>query len=151
MEKKKNHRILLAEDNEDDYLLVRDAFGENGLPVELLWVKDGEELMDYLFRRGRYARPESAPAPELVLLDLKMPKKNGLEALKEMKAHPALRRIPVVAFSTSGSEEDIRAAYDLGINAYVRKPIGYVLFTEAVKTIYDFWFGLSKCAAGEAR
>ena len=130
-----SHKILVAEDSDDDFLLIQDAFTENGLPVELIWVRDGEELMDHLSRKS---------APELILLDLKMPKKNGLEALKEIKADPALRRIPVIAFSTSASEEDVRAAYDLGVNAYVKKPVGFVLFTEAVQKIYDFWIGLSR-------
>lgn len=101
------HQIVIAEDNEDDYLLTRDAIQEAGLPMELAWVKDGEELMSYLRRQ---------PA-ELILLDLNMPKKSGKEALKEIKASPLLRRIPVVAFTTSGSEMDIEATFDLGINS----------------------------------
>jgi CheY-like chemotaxis protein len=138
------HKILVAEDSEDDFLLIRDAFAENDLPVELLRVNDGEELLDYLFRRGPFASAGSAPAPELILLDLKMPRKNGLEALKEIKADPVLKRIPVIAFSTSGAEQDIRQAYDLGINAYVKKPVGFVLFSEAAKAIFEFWLRLAR-------
>ena len=149
VDKPKNHRILLAEDNEDDYLLIRDAFEETGLPVEIRWVRDGEELLDYLLRRDDYAKPGSAPIPGLILLDMKMPRKNGLEALKDIKAHPRLRLIPVVALSTSSAEEDIRAAYDLGINAYVKKPVGFVLFLEAMEAVYNFWFKLAKRAVEE--
>lgn len=126
---------MIAEDNEDDYLLMRDAFQENELHADLEWVKDGEELM---------TRLRSAPYPELILLDLKMPRKNGLEALSEIKADAKLRLIPVVILSTSNSETDIKKCYELGANSYVQKPVGFVLFAEAVQTIYDFWFSISK-------
>jgi len=151
MDKRKNSKILVAEDSDDDFLLIRDAFEENAVPVDLAWVKDGEELLDYLYRRGPYQKPGSATVPELILLDLNMPKKNGFEALKEIKADAQLRRIPIIVLSTSGSDEDIHKAYELGINAYVRKPIGFVLFAEAMKTIYDFWFGISRRDNGETR
>ena len=131
---KKNHQILLAEDNEDDYLLTRDAMQEAELPVDLVWVKDGEELMNYLRRQST----------ELILLDLNMPKKGGKEALREIKASPLLRRIPVVAFTTSGSEEDIEATFDLGINSYIQKPVGFDNFVRTMKTLYDYWFTVSK-------
>ena len=151
MDKRKNNKILVAEDSDDDFLLIRDAFEENGVPVDLAWVKDGEELMDYLYRRGPYQKPGSTTVPDIILLDLNMPKKNGFEALKEIKADAQLRRIPVIVLSTSGSDSDIHKAYELGINAYIRKPIGFVLFAEAMKTLYDFWFGISKRADGETR
>lgn len=151
MDKRKNNKILVAEDSDDDFLLIRDAFEENAVPVDLAWVKDGEELLDYLHHRGLYQEPGSAVVPDLILLDLNMPKKNGFEALKEIKADALLRRIPIIVLSTSGSDEDIHKAYELGINAYIRKPIGFVLFAEAMKTLYDFWFGISKRADGEKR
>ena len=135
-------RILVAEDNEDDYVLIRDAFEENALAVEFSRVKDGEELMDYLSKRT---------APDLILLDLKMPRKNGLEALQEIKADPQLRLIPVIALSTSASEKDIRDAYSFGVNAYVKKPVGFTLFVDAAKRIYDFWFALARRPQTEHR
>jgi CheY-like chemotaxis protein len=131
---KKNHQILVAEDNEDDYLLARDAIREARLPVDLAWVKDGEELMIYLGRQF----------PELILLDLNMPKKSGKEALREIKASLLLRRIPVVALTTSGSEEDIEATFDLGINSYIQKPVGFERFVSTMKALYDYWFVISK-------
>lgn len=148
---RKNSRILVAEDNSDDFLLIRDAIDENALPVDLAWVKDGEELMDYLHHRGAYEKPGTAVDPELILLDLNMPRKNGFEALKEIKEDKKLRWIPIVVLSTSGSETDIHKAYELGINAYIRKPIGFVLFAETMKTVYDFWFGIAKRATSEMR
>lgn len=135
---KKNHLILIAEDDEDDYLLARDAIREARLPVDLAWVKDGEELMGYLARQF----------PELILLDLNMPKKTGKEALREIKASLLLRRIPVVAFTTSGSEEDIEATFDLGINSYIQKPVGFDRFVVTMKALYDYWFTLSKLPSG---
>ena len=134
----KNRRVLIAEDNEDDYVLTRDAFIEAGLPVELLWVKDGEELMDFL----------KSVAPELILLDLNMPKKNGKEALKEIKADKRLRRMPVVAFSTSGSENDVQSTFDLGINSYIQKPVGFDQYVRVLKVLYDYWFDVSKIPSG---
>ena len=130
----KNHQIVIAEDNEDDYLLTRDAIQEAGLPVDLAWVKDGEELMNYLRRN---------PA-ELILLDLNMPKKSGKEALREIKASALLRRIPIIAFTTSNSEADIEATFDLGINSYVQKPIGFDNFVRTMKVLYEYWFTVSK-------
>ena len=134
----KNRRVLIAEDNEDDYVLTRDAFIETGLPVELLWVKDGEELMDFL----------KNDAPDLILLDLNMPKKNGKEALKEIKSDRRLRRIPVVAFSTSGSESDVQSTFDLGINSYIQKPVGFDQYVRVLRALYDYWFDVSKISSG---
>ncbi len=132
---KPKHKILVAEDNEDDYLLMRDAVEENQLHAELEWVKDGVELM---------ARLQSGPYPELIILDLKMPRKNGAEALQEIKTHPKLKLIPVIIFSTSNSETDIQKCYELGANTYIQKPVGFVLFAETMQTVYDYWFGLAK-------
>ena len=131
---KKNHQIVIAEDNEDDYLLTRDAMQEAGLPVDLVWVKDGEELMNHLRRH----------LADLILLDLNMPKKSGKEVLREIKTSTLLRRIPIIAFTTSGSEADIEATFDLGINSYVQKPIGFDNFVRTMKILYDYWFTVSK-------
>lgn len=135
-------KILVAEDNEDDFVLIRDAFAESGLPAEFARVSDGEQLMEYLNKRS---------APDLILLDLKMPRKSGLEALREIKADAVLRLIPVIALSTSASEKDIREAYASGVNAYVRKPVGFTLFIDAAKKIYDFWFMLARRPQMEQR
>ena len=132
------HKILMAEDNEDDYILMRDAFAEAALPVDLSWVKDGEELMTRL----------KTFSPDLILLDLNMPKKNGREALKEIKADSHLKRFPVVIFSTSGSEKDVKATYDLGANAYMQKPVGFEKYVDLAKALHGFWFGVSKIPHG---
>lgn len=132
--------ILLAEDDEDDYLLIKDALKESRLVNDIYWVKDGEELMDYLLRQGEYEDARKSPRPYLILLDLNMPKKDGREALKEIKAHPALRHIPVVILTTSKSEEDILRSYDLGVNSYIRKPVQFNEFVETVKTLGKYWF-----------
>jgi len=108
------HLILMADDDADDRLLVKDALAECQISDRLRFVEDGEELMDYLLRQGKYAAPDAAPRPGLVLLDLNMPRKDGREALREIRAHPQLRRLPVVAFTTSKSATDIGAFYDLG-------------------------------------
>ena len=132
--------ILLAEDDEDDYLLAKDVFQDSEFPHDLRWVKDGEELMDYLSHRGRYQRGEEAPRPAIILLDLNMPRKDGREALKEIKAHPEFRRIPVVVLTTSKAEEDVFRTYDLGANSFIRKPVGFNQYVNLVKTFERYWF-----------
>ncbi len=130
----KNHQILVAEDSEDDYLLIHDVIQKARLPVDLTWVKDGEELMIYLQNH----------LPELILLDLNMPKKDGKQALREIKASSLLRRIPVIAFTGSDSREDIQDTFDLGVNSYIQKPVGFDRFVSTIKTLYEYWFVVSK-------
>lgn len=132
--------ILLAEDDEDDHLLITEALAESRVVNEVRWVRDGEELLDYLHRRGTFAEPAAAPRPGLILLDLNMPRKDGRQALAEIKAHPELRRIPVVVLTTSGTEEDIVKSYDLGVNSYIRKPDGFHRFVEVMQTLGAYWF-----------
>ncbi len=132
--------VLLAEDDEDDYILAKDVFQDSKRPPDLRWVKDGEELMDYLSRRGRYLKPEDCPRPALLLLDLNMPRKDGREALKEMKSHSEFRRIPVIVLTTSKAEEDIFKAYDLGANSFIRKPVGFDQYVDMVKVFQKYWF-----------
>ena len=132
--------ILLADDDPDDRQLTRDAFVENRLANELDCVEDGEELMDYLRRRGRYSNMNGDPLPGLILLDLNMPRKDGREALKEIKADPALRRIPIVVLTTSKAEEDILRSYDLGVNSYVTKPVTFKSLVELIKVLGQYWF-----------
>lgn len=133
--------ILIAEDDEDDYLLISDTLREYRVNNDIRWVKDGEDLLDYLLQRGEYAGDGAkAPRPALILLDLNMPRKDGREALKEIKSHPTLRRIPVVILTTSKSDEDIIRSYDLGVNSYIRKPMRFSDFVEEVRTLGRYWF-----------
>ena len=132
--------IVLADDDPDDRQLTEDAFSENRLANQLHCVEDGEELMDYLNRRGKYESLRNEPLPGLILLDLNMPRKDGREALKEIKASPNLRRIPIVVLTTSKAEEDIVRSYDLGVNSYVTKPVTFKSLVELVKVLGRYWF-----------
>jgi CheY-like chemotaxis protein len=132
--------ILLADDDPDDRKLTQEAFSENRLVNSLDCVEDGEELMDYLHRRGKYSHLRGEALPGLILLDLNMPRKDGREALKEIKADPELRRIPIVVLTTSKAEEDIVRTYDLGVNSYVTKPVTFKSLVELVKVLGRYWF-----------
>jgi CheY-like chemotaxis protein len=140
--------ILLAEDDEDDYLLISEALKESRLANKMHWVKDGEELMDYLHRRGNFADPERSPFPGIILLDLNMPRKDGREALKEIKTDPALRKIPIIILTTSKAEEDILRSYDLGVNSFIRKPVQFEDFVEMVKILGRYWFEIVELPGG---
>ncbi len=133
-------RILLADDDEDDCMLAREALAETRLFSELYVVRDGEELLDYLYHRGKYVNPNSSPRPGLILLDLNMPKKDGREALKEIKNDPHLRTIPVVILTTSKAEEDIYHTYELGANSFIIKPMNFESLVEVMRTIGKYWF-----------
>lgn len=141
-EVKLNTTLLLADDDPDDRLLVKDALEESRLEADLRSVEDGEELMDYLHHRGKYADPDDSPPPDLILLDLKMPKKSGHQALEEIKGNPKLRRIPIVVLTTSKAEEDIVRAYNSGANSFIVKPTNFGALTEAMKTLERYWFEL---------
>ncbi len=132
--------ILMADDDEDDHILVRAALAESQLPIDLHIVNNGEELLDYLYNRGLYADKTQAPSPGLILLDLNMPKKNGLEVLQDIKTDPMLRNIPVIVLSTSDDKEDIYHAYNLGANSFITKPVTFVALVEMMKTIGKYWF-----------
>ena len=132
--------ILIADDDPEDRMLVEDAFIESRLVNDLRFVEDGEELMDFLYRRGRYSDPVSSPRPGVILLDLNMPRKDGREALKEIKSDPRLRQIPVVVLTTSRTEEDIFRSYDLGVNSFITKPVTFVAMIELMKTLGKYWF-----------
>ena len=129
--------ILLAEDDPDDRLLVSEAFEENYLGNSLETVDDGEELMNYLNRQGEY---RTKPMPGLILLDLNMPRKSGLEALKEIKSSEDLRWIPIVVFTTSKAEEDIIQSYDLGVSSFIVKPVTFESLVELVRDLDKYWF-----------
>jgi CheY-like chemotaxis protein len=132
--------ILMADDDDDDCMLTQEALAESRLANELHIVKDGEELMDYLYYRGRYTEPSSAPRPGLILLDLNMPKKDGREALREIKSDPELKIIPVIVLTTSRADEDIYRTYDLGANSFIIKPVTFASLVEVMKTIGKYWF-----------
>ena len=132
--------ILLADDDPDDCLLVRDALVAGGVVGSLHTVGDGEELMNYLHRRGTFSAEGAAPRPGLILLDLSMPKKDGLRAIAEIKADPALRQIPIVVMTTSNQDEDVGRSYDLGASSFVTKPVTFEALVGVMKTIGQYWF-----------
>ncbi len=141
MEKRRNPvTILMAEGDPDDRLLTKEALEDNRLINDLHFVEDGEELMDYLCQRGQYADPDTSPRPGLILLDLNMPRKDGREALEEIKADPNLRRIPIVVLTTSKAEEDILRSYDLGVNSFITKPVTFGALVEVMQTLKKYWF-----------
>jgi CheY-like chemotaxis protein len=131
--------ILMADDDSDDRMLVKEAFQESRLNNDIHFVEDGEQLLDYLFRRGKYADLAGTPYPGLILLDLNMPKKDGREALAEIKAHADLRRIPVVVLTTSRAEEDILRTYDLGANSFITKPVTFENLVHVVQVLGNYW------------
>jgi len=129
--------ILLAEDSENDIELTLAALAQH-VANEVDVVRDGAEVLDYLYRRGAFAGRES-PSPVLVMLDLKMPKVDGLEVLRTIKADPTLKRVPVVVLTSSREQRDVIESYELGVNAYVVKPVEFEKFVEAVKQLGLFW------------
>jgi len=131
--------ILMADDDADDRMLTKDALTESRVLNDFRFVEDGEELLDYLKGRGAYADREAAPKPGLILLDLNMPRKDGREALKEIKADPELRRIPIVVMTTSKAEEDIYRSYDLGASSFITKPVTFDRLVELMKTMGQYW------------
>lgn len=132
--------ILYADDDPEDRMLVKEAWEESRLANELHFVEDGEELMDYLHRRGKYAHLRNTPLPGMILLDLNMPRKDGREALKEIKSDPSLRQIPTVVLTTSKAEEDICRAYDLGVNSFIIKPVTFQSLVDVTLTLNRYWF-----------
>jgi CheY-like chemotaxis protein len=131
--------ILMADDDADDRQMTKDAFAESRLANDLRFVEDGEELLDYLQRRGKYSNPDSSPRPGLILLDLNMPRKDGREALREIKADPALKKIRIVVLTTSKAEEDIYRSYDLSAASYITKPVTFAGLVEIIKTLGKYW------------
>ncbi|MFQ5571647.1 MAG: response regulator [Rhodothermales bacterium] len=136
--------VLIADDDPEDRMLILDAFEENRLANDLRFVEDGEELLDYLYRRNHYEDPCTSPIPGLILLDLNMPRKDGREALEEIKKDPRLRKIPIVVMTTSKAEEDIARSYDLGVNSFVTKPVTFRGLVEVIKKLSVYWFQIVK-------
>jgi two-component system, chemotaxis family, response regulator Rcp1 len=131
--------ILLVEDNPVDVLMTKEAFNSGRVCNHLHVVEDGEEAMDFLYKRGKYA---SAPSPEIILLDLNLPRKDGREVLTEIKGDPSLRHIPVMILTTSASREDIWRSYDLQANCFITKPVDMEQFTKALECLGEFWFSV---------
>lgn len=133
------HTILVAEDNEIDRIMAKEAMEQIEYRFDLRFVEDGQELMDYLCHLGKYSDLNNSPRPCLILLDLKMPIKDGHEALLQIKADPDLRHIPVMAMTASKAEGDISRAYDHGINSYINKPTSFPEMVELMKTLGKYW------------
>jgi CheY-like chemotaxis protein len=131
--------VLMAEDDEHDILATRRAWKTHHIVNPLYIVNNGEECLDFLARRGKYSGPDAPPRPSLLLLDLKMPKMDGLTVLKHIREDKELCRLPVVILTASKAEEDRIRSYDLGVNAYIVKPVGFERFSTAVRTINLFW------------
>ncbi len=131
--------LLLADDDPEDRMLVHDALEEADWEVDLREVEDGDELIDYLLRRGRYEHPADSPRPGLILLDLKMPGRGGLQTLQEIKRASPHSRIPVVVLTTSSAEEDIAGAYDLGANSYIVKPSSFSTLVATMQALEKYW------------
>ncbi len=132
--------ILMADDDDDDYMLTQKALKKSKLLNTLYRVKDGEELMDFLFHRGTYTDEKNAPRPGVILLDLNMPKKDGREALREIKADGDLKDIPIVVFTTSKAEEDIYRSYKLGVNSFITKPVTFESLIDVMSALGKYWF-----------
>ncbi len=134
--------ILVDDDDEDDLLLIQDAFDEHKVPNPIVFVQDGEDLMDYLYRRGSYEDLRGQPFPGVVLLDLNMPKKDGRAALREMKADENLRCIPVIVLTTSMAQEDITQTYASGVSSFITKPVTFDGLCDVVKALRHYWFNI---------
>ncbi|MEN6441053.1 MAG: response regulator [Syntrophobacter sp.] len=131
--------ILIADDDQDDRLLIREAFIENKLPYDVRFVEDGEALMDYLLQRGKYSASDAAPGPGLILLDLNMPGMDGREVLKEIRANARLRHIPIVVLTTSHEAEDIYQSYTVGANSFITKPNTFEAISQLINSIGKYW------------
>lgn len=136
----KSIEILVADDDSEDQMIIVDALKESRLKNNVRCVDNGEELMDYLNNRGKYSDKNKYPTPGIILLDLNMPKKDGREALKEIKADENLRSIPIIILTTSKAEEDILKTYNLGANSFITKPVTFLAMVEVMNSLKNYWF-----------
>jgi CheY-like chemotaxis protein len=139
---KKTITLLIADDDFEDRMMLKEAFEESRLSNKMHFVEDGEELLDYLQRRGKFDDLIDHPRPGLILLDLNMPKKDGREALKEIKMNPDLKDIPIVILTTSKTEEDIIRSYNLGVNSFISKPVTFEGLVTITRELGRYWFEL---------
>lgn len=143
-QKLKPFSILIAEDDEDDYLLTLEALKEAGVSNEVHWVKDGNEIMEYLSSKLKGNNGSTGQLPSVILLDLNMPKKDGREALEEIKSNPNFRKIPVIVMTTSSADSDITKSYDLGVNSFIQKPDRFHELVEIVQVVFNYWLNTVK-------
>jgi len=136
--------LLLVEDNPDDEALTLRALKKHNLANDIVVARDGQEALDYLFAQGAYSSRDINQLPQVVLLDLKLPKIDGLEVLEQIRANPVTRNVPVVILTSSNEEQDILRSYDLGANSYVRKPVDFAQFIEAARQLGMFWLVLNE-------
>ena len=139
MMSRRSTTILMADDDPDDRLMTQEAFAESKIANDLRMVEDGEELMDYLHRRGQYSDPASSPRPSILLLDLNMPRKDGREVLDEIQRTPELRSIRIIVMTTSKAEEDIVRSYDLHAASYITKPVTFEGLLNVVRSLGQYW------------
>ena len=135
--------ILIADDDADDRMFLEQAMRKNGYEYGIQFVEDGEELMEYLRQQGRY-NELNAPWPDMLILDLNMPRKNGFQALSEIKDDPILRRLPVIVMTTSSADEDVLKTYSLGVNSFVTKPFNFNRLVEMIGTLKTYWMDTVK-------
>ncbi|MEZ5359815.1 MAG: response regulator [Candidatus Zixiibacteriota bacterium] len=134
--------ILIADDDPDDRLMIRDAFEENHLGTSLFFVENGEELLYFLYNKGKYSSAKDYPRPGLILMDLNMPIIDGREALREIKSNDQLRSIPVIVLSTSEADEDICRTYSLGVNSFITKPVSFSSLVDTIRTFAQYWLNI---------
>lgn len=138
-----DHPILIVEDNDIDYRQTLRAFRESHLANPVYRCEDGDEALDFLFHRGSYSDPATAPRPSIILLDLRLPGTDGREVLRQIKNDAELRTIPVIVLTTSDAPVDIEACYQAGANSYVKKPVGFENYLQAVKSLDQYWFHIA--------
>ncbi len=143
--------ILLVEDNPSDVALTQRALARSRIANELVVAEDGQEALDYLFGAGAYAGREVNELPALILLDLKLPRVDGLQVLRQIRADERTRRLPVVILTTSKEEQDVAQSYDLGANSYIRKPVDFIQFAQAVEQMGLYWLVLNESAPPKVR
>jgi two-component system, response regulator len=145
---KGNPTILVIDDDPADQFLVQEAMRTANLHYDLRLVSDGDEAIEYVYHRGRYSDGRKAPRPDLILLDLNMPRLNGRHVARAIKADPNFRAIPIVVLTTSRLEQDVEELYQTGVNSYIRKPANFDEFTEALRDLSTYWLGRATLPAG---